>query len=90
MKVRRAPSTLTGAEALIGQTVRPRVLLEKHTGRALLGGTWWRLRSPTGPMRLDATYRVTAMDGLTLLVEPVAEPAEPPGPDPDRTSTEGE
>ena len=48
-------------------------------GRVLLRGERWRARLAVGgPVRQGGLVRIVARDGLTLVVEPVAEPSTPP------------
>jgi membrane-bound serine protease (ClpP class) len=70
MKARRQPVT-TGAEELVGAAG---VVLEDldREGWARVHGETWRVRS-RAPLARDARVRVTAMDGLTLEVEPLKE-----------------
>lgn len=59
----------TGAEAMIGKHA---VVMEgaSSAGRVRLEGEIWKARSEV-PLTRGQTVRVTAIDGLTLVVEPV-------------------
>jgi membrane-bound serine protease (ClpP class) len=64
----------TGYEELIGAVGEVREPLDP-IGQVFVDGALWRAR-PTGDGRIDPgnRVRVTSVDGLTLEVEPVAEP----------------
>jgi len=78
MRTRRLPSTATGADLLTGRTV----LVDETdgtTGRTFTEGAWWSVRS-TGPALVPGgAVTVVGLDGLTLLVGPVAAPGAPAG-----------
>ena len=68
----RANPPATGAEALIGQEGRTRTPLAMDTpGQIDLHGEIWRALSRT-PLDAGAKVRVAEVNGLTLVVEPVA------------------
>lgn len=62
---------VSGAEQMLGSTGQ---VLEDFTenGRIHIHGETWQART-SSPVRRDSTVRVTAIDGLTLQVEPVQE-----------------
>lgn len=69
---RRVPVT-TGADSLLGQTVRALdAIVGNQEGWAELGGERWRVRSQR-PLRLGQRARVTGRDGLRLDVEPIGD-----------------
>jgi membrane-bound serine protease (ClpP class) len=72
VRAQRRPVT-TGVEGLIGKTATVIVALAP-TGRVRLLGENWaaRLASGEGSARLGESVRITGMDGITLIVEPVA------------------
>ena len=75
VRARHAPAS-TGAQALVGrQTVVTRS--SGASGQALVEGSWWNVRAET-PLQPGQSVRIQGVDGLDLLVEPVA-PSEPPG-----------
>jgi membrane-bound serine protease (ClpP class) len=69
----RRNKSLVGAEALLGQTA---VVIKplNPDGQVLVQGEIWAAHSPL-PLPLDAEVRVRALDGLTLMVEPI--PGDP-------------
>jgi membrane-bound serine protease (ClpP class) len=69
MRTRRAPSTSTGTDLLVGRSVPVRDG-EGRTGSTYAAGAWWSLRSTTGPLLPGAEVRVVGVDGLVLLVDP--------------------
>ncbi|WP_436778162.1 NfeD family protein [Yinghuangia sp. YIM S09857] len=87
-RARRAPPT-TGHEALVGHlAVVHRA--DGDTGQAWIEGAWWTVRAPGSQLRPGQTVRVTARDGLLLVVDaapPVAGPTDTgPSPEPEPTS----
>ncbi|MDQ3738747.1 MAG: NfeD family protein, partial [Actinomycetota bacterium] len=68
----------TGTGLLIGQQVR--AIVSGHRTQAFVGGAWWTLRSreEATPIRDSCTFVVVDVDGLELVVDPVAAPADPP------------
>jgi membrane-bound serine protease (ClpP class) len=82
MRARSAPpssdSAFTGAESEIHLTHgEPQVFVE---------GAWWNARSESGePLEQGRQVRVSARDGLTLVVTPI-DPDPDPGPDPERAA----
>ena len=67
MRARRRP-VVTGREQMIGST-GPVLDWRGVEGRVRVHGEWWNARS-TAPLRPGQQVRVTAIDGLTLHVEP--------------------
>jgi membrane-bound serine protease (ClpP class) len=67
LRARQRPS-VAGVEAMLGATA---VALEdiEHEGWVQASGERWRARS-TAPLARGAQARITAVDGLTLVVEP--------------------
>jgi membrane-bound serine protease (ClpP class) len=74
----RHAAPTTGTAPLVGRTVTVRAA-EGATGQALVDGAWWRVRSAGGQgLAAGDEVRVVAVEGLDLVVEPVARsPAEP-------------
>jgi membrane-bound serine protease (ClpP class) len=70
---RRTP--ISGRELLIGRQTAVR-RADGATGRVLLEGAWWNVRSGDGPLHAGQVVQVTGMDGLDLLVEPMNPPEE--------------
>jgi membrane-bound serine protease (ClpP class) len=72
VRAQRRPVS-TGVEGLIGKTATVIVALAP-TGRVRLFGENWaaRLANGEGSVRLGESVRITGMDGITLIVEPVA------------------
>ena len=66
-RARRAP-VLTGDQTLIGHTADVAEPIESE-GWAWVAGERWKVRTPS-PLKPGDRPRVTAMDGLTLIVEP--------------------
>jgi membrane-bound serine protease (ClpP class) len=65
----------TGAEELIGAVGEVREPLDP-VGQVFLNGAIWRARAAgAGPIGLGNRVRVRSVDGLTLEVEPAAEPS---------------
>jgi membrane-bound serine protease (ClpP class) len=75
--LRRAPSTTTGAGAMVGERA---VVHRSTTGapQAFVGGAWWAVRSGDGTtLPADGTeVVVTGLDDLHLVVDEVAEPGD--------------
>lgn len=71
LHTRRAPSTTTGTDALVGRVVDVRDA-EGAEGSTHTQGSWWSLRSTGPPLTAGGRARVVDVDGLTLLVEPEA------------------
>jgi membrane-bound serine protease (ClpP class) len=69
IRTRGAPSTATGADALIG---RPAKVLEASgmEGRTFVLGSWWSLRSTGTPLVAGTVARIVDVDGLVLVVDP--------------------
>jgi membrane-bound serine protease (ClpP class) len=65
----------TGSEELIGAVAEVREPLDPE-GQVFVAGALWRARATeAGPVALGNRVRVKSVDGLTLEVEPVADPA---------------
>lgn len=62
---------MVGGEAEARSTINP-------TGQAFMRGTLWsaRLADGVSPARIGDTVKVEAVDGLTLVVRPVADPVQ--------------
>jgi membrane-bound serine protease (ClpP class) len=69
MRTRRAPSTMTGADAIIGHRVRV-IEADGHTGLTFVQGSRWSLRSGGPPLHVGSEVLVVGMDGLVLVVAP--------------------
>jgi membrane-bound ClpP family serine protease len=65
----RSPPT-TGADGLIDRLVKVRTA-DGLTGRVLLDGALWGVRSAGAPLVVGQLVRVRAVDGLELVVEPL-------------------
>ncbi len=65
----RAP-IITGADGLIDRLVKVRTA-DGLTGRVLLDGALWAVRSASAPLAVGQLVRVRALQGLELVVEPV-------------------
>jgi len=64
----------TGSEELIGSVAEVREPLDPE-GQVFVAGALWRARvSDGGPIGLGTRVRIKSVDGLTLAVEPVADP----------------
>lgn len=74
----RDRSVHAGSEELIGGTARARTSIEE-TGSVWIQGALWsaRLADGASPVRLGDRVRVEAVEGLTLVVRPESEPAQP-------------
>lgn len=66
------PEALIGKPAVISQTSGP------STGRVQLEGTSWSARSSGAPLHEGQQVRVVALDGLTVVVEPIPSDEEVP------------
>jgi membrane-bound serine protease (ClpP class) len=69
---------LAGTEEMIGGEAEARSAIDP-TGKAFMRGTLWSARLAEGvePVRFGDRVRVEAVDGLTLVVAPVAAPSTP-------------
>ena len=86
IRTQRRPVT-TGVEGLIGKTAKVIVALAPAGRVRLLGENWAaRLGSGEGSVRLGETVRITGIDAITLIVEPVS-PALPSPPSPQEANT---
>lgn len=65
-----------GTEEMVGGEAEARSTIDP-TGQAFMRGTLWsaRLADGVSPARVGDRVRVEAVDGLTLVVRPVADPA---------------
>jgi membrane-bound serine protease (ClpP class) len=68
----RRNKSLLGPDALLGQTAVVVTPLDP-AGQVMVHGELWQAQSDT-PAARDQHVRVTAVNGLTLTVEPVARP----------------
>ncbi|GAA5057076.1 nodulation protein NfeD [Thermocatellispora tengchongensis] len=68
----RHGSAATGTSALVGRTAQVGES-EGDRGRIFMDGAWWAARSTGGPLSPGQDVRVTDVDGLTLVVEPLRE-----------------
>jgi membrane-bound serine protease (ClpP class) len=86
VRAQRRPVT-TGVEGLIGQTATVIVALAP-SGRVRLRGENWAARLASGEtlVRAGASVRITGMEAITLIVEPVS-PALPSSPSPQEAQT---
>lgn len=90
VRSRRAPVNASGHGLLLGQVVTVRRRGEAPA-QAFVEGAWWTVRAPGAtPLREGSTVRVVGIEGLDLIVEPVAPhdphaPDDPPGPPGDAT-----
>jgi membrane-bound serine protease (ClpP class) len=66
-----------GTEEMVGGEAEARSAIDP-TGKAFMRGTLWsaRLADGVGPVGFGDRVKVEAVDGLTLVVRPVATPAE--------------
>jgi membrane-bound serine protease (ClpP class) len=71
MRTRKVPSTSTGADVFPGRIVTVREA-DGLSGRTFTEGAWWSLRSAGPPLRPGTQARVVALDGLVMLVDPIA------------------
>ncbi|NYF97328.1 NfeD family protein [Janibacter cremeus] len=65
----RSPSSSTGADVFPGQVVALRSAEGSH-GQVFVEGSWWSVRSDV-PLRPGQDVRITAVERLELLVEPL-------------------
>lgn len=65
----RSPSSTTGADVFPGQVVALRTAEGTH-GQVFVEGSWWSVRSEV-PLRAGQDVRITAVERLELLVEPL-------------------
>lgn len=72
----RRSRPVSGRELLIGHETVIRHMVGNTVGQVLMEGGWWTARSRGEPLREGETVRVVALEGLTLIVEPV-QPVEP-------------
>jgi membrane-bound serine protease (ClpP class) len=72
----RRSRPVSGRELLIGHETVIRRTVDDTVGQVLMEGGWWTARSRGEPLREGETVRVVALEGLTLIVEPV-QPVEP-------------
>ncbi|WP_068250015.1 NfeD family protein [Janibacter corallicola] len=70
----RSPSRSTGVDVLPGQVATVRSA-DGESGQVFVEGSWWSARSAT-PLRVGQRVRITSVERLELLVEPVASPRE--------------
>lgn len=73
----RHGTAASGTAALIGRTARLEQS-EGDRGRIFMDGAWWEARSAGVALETKQHVRVVAVDGLTLLVEPLSQDASPP------------
>lgn len=66
-----APSTTTGAGLFVGRVVTLAEASDSR-GQAFLEGAWWNVRTSGPPLASGAEARVVDIDGLDLVVEPIA------------------
>lgn len=65
----RSPSDSTGTDVFPGQVIDVRSA-EGTRGQVFVEGSWWSVRSDT-PLTVGQDVRITAVDRLELVVEPV-------------------
>jgi membrane-bound serine protease (ClpP class) len=69
----------TGAEGMIGHEAEVRLPLDP-VGQVFVDGALWKARADgDGPIAPGNRVRVKSVDGLTLVVEPIAEPDKEKG-----------
>ncbi|HEY8556415.1 MAG TPA: NfeD family protein [Actinomycetes bacterium] len=61
---------ISGADGLIDRLVKVRAA-DGLSGRVLLDGALWAVRSAAAPLAVGQLVRVRAVDGLELVVEPL-------------------
>jgi membrane-bound serine protease (ClpP class) len=87
IRAQHSPVT-TGVEGMIGKMATVIVALAPAGRVRLLGENWAaRLASGDGSVRLGETVRITGIDGITLLVEPVFPAALPSRQSPQEATT---
>jgi membrane-bound serine protease (ClpP class) len=72
VRSRRAPSTATGRGLLVGRIVELEGARDDRT-QVFLEGAWWNARSTSGALPSGGRARVVDVEGLTVLVEPLAD-----------------
>lgn len=82
----RSRPVVSGAEQLIGQVATVSTPLDRHFANVRVHSELWRAHT-SRPLKAGEEVKVTAVDGLTLEVEPVA--AEQPGDDDENLDTTG-
>jgi membrane-bound serine protease (ClpP class) len=75
-RVRRT-SPRSGPESLVGRETVIHSAVDETEGLVLVEGAWWTVRSRGAPLREGHAVRVVALEGLTLIVEPIS-PEESP------------
>jgi membrane-bound serine protease (ClpP class) len=85
LRSRTAPSTATGPGLLVGRVVELDRVRDGVT-QVFVEGAWWNARGPSGSLEGSRRARVVDVEGLTLLVEPLA---DEPSRDPVRDVTNG-
>jgi membrane-bound serine protease (ClpP class) len=78
-RARRAPP-ISGRELLIGHEAVIRGPVDDTAGQVFIEGSWWTARSRGETLREGEPVRIVALEGLTLIVEPVQlfDPEESP------------
>ncbi len=76
LRSREMPSTTTGQDRFIDQILTVE-RTDGQRGQALAEGTWWNLRSTTGPLETGQRVRIVDVDGLDLVVCAESTPPEP-------------
>lgn len=66
----RRAQPVSGPEMFIGQQVVMQAL-EGEQGRVFCEGAWWQARPRGGPIQPGDHVQIVALDGLTLIVEPI-------------------
>ena len=70
---------LAGTEEMVGGEAEARSTIDP-TGQVFMRGTLWSAPADgASPVRFGDRVKVEAVDGLTLVVRPVATPAQAPG-----------
>lgn len=62
----------SGVQTMVGQVVAALEPVHHDRGRVMISGEYWNARS-TEPIKKGQPCRITAVQGLTLLVEPAAQ-----------------
>ncbi len=70
----RSPSRSTGADLFPGQVVTLRTA-QGTRGQVFVEGGWWSVRA-AAPLRVGEDVRITSVERLELIVEPVEAPEE--------------